>query len=198
MKNPSNFNDHGWNIFVSSPVKQWPRTRFECVSSFTMTAVLKSFLTCSSPCSKDLQITSKLLAHAWLQISKASKTSGKFLMSYFDLLSKFGEKSFQEYVSEGISHPVLCGDLVYKLRRVKCEANFVSSGSKIVKRIRRRKYDQVIIARTICLLFGPSTALYRIFLKHCTLTRRWIYMTGLVQTSSEETRPRSSSGPSDC
>ena len=49
LKNPSSFNDHGWNIFVSSPVKQWPRTRFECVSSFTMTAVLKSFLTCSSP-----------------------------------------------------------------------------------------------------------------------------------------------------
>ena len=49
LKNPSSFNDHGWNIFVSSPVKQWPRTRFECVSSFTMTAVLKSFFTCSSP-----------------------------------------------------------------------------------------------------------------------------------------------------
>ena len=26
-----------------------------------------------------------------------------------------------DYVSEGISHPVFCGDLVYKLRRVKCE-----------------------------------------------------------------------------
>ena len=49
LKNLSSFNDHGWNIFVSSPVKQWPRTRFECVSSLTMTAVLKSFLTCSSP-----------------------------------------------------------------------------------------------------------------------------------------------------
>ena len=48
-KNPSSFNDHGWNIFVSSPVKQWPRTRFECISSFSMTAVLKRFLTCSSP-----------------------------------------------------------------------------------------------------------------------------------------------------
>ena len=56
-KNPSSFNDYGWNIFVSSPVKQWPRTRFECVSSFTMTAVLKSFLTCSSPCSYPLFIS---------------------------------------------------------------------------------------------------------------------------------------------
>ena len=47
-----------------------------------------------------------------------------------DLLSKLGEISFQEYFSEGISHPIFDGDLVVnKLRRVKCEANFVSSGS---------------------------------------------------------------------
>ena len=79
-------------------------------------------------------------------------------------------KSFQEYVTEGISHPVSYGDLVYKLRRVRCEANFASSGSKIVKRLRRRKYDPLIIERTIGLVLGPSTALYRSFLEHCTLT----------------------------
>ena len=77
------------------------------------------------------------------------------------------------FISEGISHPVLYGDLVYKLRRVKFEANFVvSSGSKIVKRLRRRKYDPVVIERTIGLVLDPSTALYRSFLKHCTLTYR--------------------------
>ena len=58
-----------------------------------------------------------------------------FFMSYSGLLSKFGEISFQEYVTEGISQPVFYGDLVYKLRRVKLEVNFVSSGSKIVKRL---------------------------------------------------------------
>ena len=62
--------------------------------------------------------------------------------------------------------------LVYKLRRVKCEANFVASGSKIAKRLRRRKYDPVIIERTICLMIGPSTALLRSFPKHCTLTNK--------------------------
>ena len=35
---------------------------------------------------------------------KLRKTFGKFVMSYYELLSKFGEISFQEYVSEGISH----------------------------------------------------------------------------------------------
>ena len=78
----------------------------------------------------------------------------------------------QEYVSKGISHPVFYDDLVNKLRRVKDTTNFISSGSKIVKRLRRRQYDPLIIGRTIGLVLGPSTALYRVFLKHCTLTNK--------------------------
>ena len=92
--------------------------------------------------------------------------------SYSELLSKFGAISFQEYVSKGITHPVFYGDLVYKLRRVKSESNFISSGSKIVKRLRRRQYDPDIIERTIGLVVGPFTALYRSFLKRCTLTNK--------------------------
>ena len=92
--------------------------------------------------------------------------------SYSELLSKFGDISFQEYLSKGISHPVFYGDLVYKLRRVKDTPNFFSSGSKIVKRLLRRQYDQVIIERTIGLVIGPSTDLYEPFLKHCTLTNK--------------------------
>ena len=77
-----------------------------------------------------------------------------------------------EYVTEGIPHPVFYSDLVYKLRRIICEANFISSGSKILKRLWRRKYDPVIIERTIGLVHGHSTAFYRSFLKHCTLTNK--------------------------
>ena len=50
--------------------------------------------------------------------------------------------------------------------------NFVSSGSKIVKCLRCQKYDAVVIERTIGLELGPSTALNRSFLKHCTLTNK--------------------------
>ena len=60
----------------------------------------------------------------------------------------------------------------YKLRRVKDTPNFISSGSKIVKRLRRRQYDPLIIERTKGLVLGPCTALYRLFLKHCTLTNK--------------------------
>ena len=80
---------------------------------------------------------------------------GKFFGSYSELLFKFGAISFQEYVPEGITHLVFYGDLVYKLRRVKGEANFISSGSKIVKHLRRRRYDQTIIERTKGLVIGP-------------------------------------------
>ena len=91
----------------------------------------------------------------------------------FEVASKFHILfSFQEYLSKGISHPVFYGDLVYKLRRVKDTPNFILSGSKIVKRLRRRQYDPVIIERTIGLVLGPSTALYEPFLKHCTLTNK--------------------------
>ena len=121
--------------------------------------------------SKNLQITSKLLTQGY-RYHKLGKTFGKFFRSYSELLSKFGDISFQEYVFKGISHAVFYEDLVYKLRRVKDTQNFISSGSKIVKRLRRRQYDPLIIERIICLVLGPCTALYRLFLKHCTLTRR--------------------------
>ena len=111
--------------------------------------------------SKNLKITSKLLTQGY-RYHKLRKTFGKFFRSYSDLLSKFGEISFQEYVTEVISHPVFYGDLVYKLRRVKCEANFVSSGSNIVKRLRRRKYDPVIIEDDMSCVW-PFYSLVQIF-----------------------------------
>ena len=124
--------------------------------------------------SKNLPITSKPLTQGY-RYHKLRKTFGKFFRSYSDLLSKFDEISFQKYVTEGISHRVFYSDLVYKLRRVKYEANFVSSGSKIVKRLQRRKYGPVIIERTIGLVLGPSTALYKSFQKHYTLTNKVIW-----------------------
>ena len=83
-----------------------------------------------------------------------------------------GTNYLKEYISQRISQPVFCGDPVYKLRRVKRTTIVVSSGSKIVKRLRHRKYDARIIERTIGIVLGPSTALYRSFLKHCTLTNK--------------------------
>ena len=80
---------------------------------------------------------------------KLRKTFGKFFMSYSELLSKFGAISYLEYASKGITHTVFYGNLVCKLKMIKGEANFISSGFKIVKHLRHRQYDPAIIERTI-------------------------------------------------
>ena len=87
--------------------------------------------------------------------------------------------------------PVFYGDLVYKLRRVKGAADFVSSGSKIVKRIRRRKYDPEIIESTIIigLWAWPYYGLVQIFPRalHSDQQGGGDYLMELFQTSSEGT-----------
>ena len=105
---------------------------------------------------KNFQITSKLLTQSYRN-HKLRKTFGTFFRSYSELQSNFCDISFQEYVSKGISYPVFYGDLVYKLRRVKDTNNFISS--EIVKHLRRRQYDPLIIERTTGLVLGSSTAL---------------------------------------
>ena len=97
--------------------------------------------------------------------------------------------SFEKHLENSLDHTLnFCRNLVifrsknmcqkeyltvfYKLKRVKDTPNFISSGSKIVKCLRRRHYDPLIIDWTIGLVIGPSTALYRPFLKHCTLTKK--------------------------
>ena len=49
--------------------------------------------------SKNLQITSKLLTQGY-RYHKLQNTFGKFFRSHSELLSKFGDISFQEYVSK--------------------------------------------------------------------------------------------------
>ena len=67
--------------------------------------------------------------------------------------------------------PVFYGDL-YKLRRDKDTPNFIWTSSKIVDCLRRRQFDPLINKRTIGLVFGPSTTLYRTFLNHWTLNNK--------------------------
>ena len=126
-------------------------------------------------CTSVFDFHSKNLKNYWHMVysyHKLRKTFGKFLRSYSELLSRFGAISFQNYLYKGITSPVFYGDLVYKLRRVKSETNFISFGSKIGNRLWRRQYDQLNIGRTTVPVLGPCTALYRSFLKRCNLTNK--------------------------
>ena len=148
-----------------------------CSNGISISQLLRFARCCTSVFdfhSKNLQINSKLLTWGYIY-HKLRKTFGKCFRSYSELLSKFGAISCQEYVSKGLAYPFFYGDPVYKLSRVKVEANFISSGSKIVKRIRRPRYDPAIIERTVGLVLGPFTALYIAFLKRYFLTNKTVW-----------------------
>ena len=64
-------------------------------------------------------------------------SSGHTLTFYPNLVKyRFNNMFLKEYLAR-----FFYGDLVYQLRRVKCEANFISSDSNIVRRLRRRQYS---------------------------------------------------------
>ena len=86
---------------------------------------------------------------------------------------------------------VFFSNLVYKLRRTRV-SNYVISMGKImhlVKHLRHRRYDPRIIEKTKDLVLSPSTAIYRLFLKHCTLNNKTVGITWLTlsHTSAEVT-----------
>ena len=93
---------------------------------------------------------------------------GSLVLSNLPLTSDFLSSIFTGWVVMFI----YISQLVRFARCCNSVSDFVFSGSKIVKRLWRWKYDALIIERTIFLVFGPSKALYRSFLKHCTLTNK--------------------------
>ena len=109
---------------------------------------------------KHHQITSKLLIQC-NRYHKLRKTFGKFLGPYSEFFPNFDTISFQEYASKGITHLVFCGDLIYKLRtwrRVKCKANIISSGPKMLNGFDVESITQWTsrLERTIDHVPGPS------------------------------------------
>ena len=125
------FNEYRWYFL---PLQIW----FMLRGDYLCKEMIRSLLHSKSRCVHEYE--QLIVFRFYIEITqgyryhKLRKTFGKFFRSYSELLSKFGDMSFQEYLSKGISHPVFYGDLVYKLRRVKDTPNFISSGSKIVKR----------------------------------------------------------------
>ena len=87
-------------------------------------------------CTSVLDIHSKnlkLLQNYWHIWKVLQVTLWAFILIWWNIVSRIW--------SEGIFHPVFYGDLVYTLKWVKSKPNFVWSGSKIVKRLRCRKWS---------------------------------------------------------
>ena len=120
----------------------------------------------------------KLLPNYWHMVTATCNTifkkhlessSGHSLTFYLNLV-KYRFKNM--FLKESLTQSSTVIYSKKKLRRIKCEANFVWSDSETVKSLRRRKYDPAIIERTIGLVLDTSTALYKSFRKHCTLTNK--------------------------
>ena len=102
------------------------------------------------------------LKHITTFVNHLESSSGHTLSFYLHLVKyRFKNMLPKESLTRSFN-----GYPDYKLRRVKCKAIEYSQS------LRRRKYDPVIIERTISLLLGPSSALYISVLKHCTLTNK--------------------------
>ena len=167
-------------------------TAIQNVPVFSLT--VDSCLFLSIPTTWQASSWTRQITNTRIEFNYPSWNVRKVFRLYSERLSKFGAISFQEYVSKGITHPVFYGGLVYKLRNVKGEANFISSGATLVRRLRRRKYDPAIIARTIGLVLGPFTALHRSFLKRCTLTKKAVGTIWLALSKPPQRRQ----GPDPC
>ena len=124
-------------------------------------------------------------------IVKLWTTLGIFFRSYSDFLTKFGAIPFQKYVTMGISHSVFCGDLLYILRG---SNNFISPGTKIVKRLRRRRARDHRKGNKIkSLVLGPSTATCELILKFCSLINKTAENRGCMMGLSQP--PQRRQGP---
>ena len=101
-----------WNIHENNE----KYTYIPCKSRIKETFYLKlnEVLITKNPCYLPVSISVCILGTVNIDLFFYQKER-----CYIALLSKFGAISFQAYVSQGITHPVFYGDLVYKLRWVK-------------------------------------------------------------------------------
>ena len=100
---------------------------------------------------KNHQVTSKLLTRV-SDIASLGKRFGSSLGHTLNFCPHLVQYRFKNmYHKESLTQH----------STVILSTNFISSGSKIVKRIRRRQYDPAIIYRNVGIALSPFTALFR-------------------------------------
>ena len=130
--------------FINHIEKMWIRDRVDVLrlpSYGIYISQLHRFARCCTCILNFLSKICKLRLNCCHRYHKLRKRFGKLIIFFSELSSKFGALPFQECVAKEIPHPVFNGDLVYNLRRIRSSINFISSGTKIVIRLRRRQYD---------------------------------------------------------
>ena len=110
---------------------------------------------------RNLFLTAKLLkqGYRYHKIRKAYRHS--------ELIVKYNI-GLKTLLQQGISEPIIHGDLVYKFKRIVGKPNFSDQFKKIVKRYIRVGYNLDIMRQSACLVSNPITVYSYGFLLSCT------------------------------
>ena len=115
---------------------------------------------------RNLFLTAKLLKQGY-RYHKIRKAFSKFYYRHSELIVKYNI-GLKTLLQQGISEPILYGDLVYKFKRIVGKPNFSDQFKKIVKRYIRVGYNLDIMRQSACLVLNPITVYSYGFLFNCT------------------------------
>ena len=115
---------------------------------------------------RSLFLTAKLLKQGYRH-HKIRKAFSKFYYRHSELIVKYNI-GLKTLLQQGISEPILYGDLVYKFKRIVGKPNFSDQFKKIVKRYIRVGYNLDIMRQPTCLVLNPIMVYSYGFLFNCT------------------------------
>ena len=101
-------------------------------------------------------LTAKLLKQGY-RYHKIRKAFSKFYHRHSELIVKYNI-GLKTLLQQGISEPIVYGDLVYKFKRIVGKPNFSDQFKKIVKRYIWVGYNLDIMRQSACLVLNPITA----------------------------------------
>ena len=115
---------------------------------------------------RNLFLTAKLLKQGY-RYNKIRKAFSKFYHRHSELIVKYNI-GLKTLLQQGISEPVIYGELVYKLKRIVGKPNFIDQFKKIVKRYIKVGYNLDVMRQSVCLVLNPIMVYSYGFLFNCT------------------------------
>lgn len=107
--------------------------------------------------SRNLLMTKKLLTQGF-HYHKLRATFSKFYHRSSDLLNKYN-CNLKTLLSQGISHPIFYGDVVYKIRKIRNIPCFDNKFTNIITKFRKRGYDSNTLKYTAELILKQNEML---------------------------------------
>ena len=116
---------------------------------------------------RNLFLTAKLLKQGY-RYHKVRKAFSKFYHSHSELIVKYNI-GLKTLLQQGISEPILYGDLVHKFKRIVGKPNSSDQFKKIIKRYIKVGYNLDVMRQSACLVLNPITVYSYGFLLNCTM-----------------------------